>query len=148
MSKKHTADADEDDVVVFNTEAYSVVSSWISKAAITEEDIVTPKFSKPLYTKPSSSSMTFATDEDKFLASKILKKKRQDVVTTARDNDKNDVDDDVTSFRHKGQSSVHGAKKQKTLSVQEKLLQSLREQQERRKLKNKKKKDNSKKATT
>ncbi|ETW05518.1 hypothetical protein H310_03274 [Aphanomyces invadans] len=138
MTKQHSSAAADDDAVVFNASAYSVVSSWISKSAITEEDTVAPKASKPLYTKSKGTTMAFATDEDKFLASKILKKKRQEVSTSIA-NDVDDDDDYETSFRQKGQSLQPGVKKQKTLSVQEKLLQSLREQQERRKLKNRKK---------
>ncbi|KAF0698977.1 Aste57867_10428 [Aphanomyces stellatus] len=135
MSKQqHRAAAadDDDEAVVFNPNAYSVVSAWISKSAITEEDEALPKHKKPLYSQSKPQ-----TDEDKFLASKLLKKKRDD--TTQKAAVEADDDEDET-FRSKGTQ----AKKQKTLSVQEQLLQSLRMQQERRNQKNQKKKNKSK----
>ncbi|CAK4082206.1 unnamed protein product [Aphanomyces euteiches] len=131
MSKlQHGKDDQDNEAVVFNPDAYSVVSSWISKSALNEEDDAAPRSQKPLYSKSQP-----LKDEDKFLASKILKKKYEPKVDTRKVNDENDDDDDET-YQLKGQ---HQAKKQKTMSVQAQLLETLRLQQERRKQKNKKK---------
>ncbi|KAH9082895.1 hypothetical protein Ae201684P_013799 [Aphanomyces euteiches] len=52
MSKlQHGKDDQDNEAVVFNPDAYSVVSSWISKSALNEEDDAAPRSQKPLYSK-------------------------------------------------------------------------------------------------
>ncbi|KDO35364.1 hypothetical protein SPRG_00213 [Saprolegnia parasitica CBS 223.65] len=121
---------DDDDVVVFNAAAYSVVASWIKPTKDDDEADARLLNKKPLYTGAPS-----MTDEDKLLASKIFKKKRPEPVAVAKadENDENEDDDDLQ--RGRGGPT----KKQRFVSPQEQLLQSLREQQEKRRLKNKKK---------